>query len=287
MRSRIGSLFHKPPVDLTLVLPARAWEAGRPIPVRVVATGTQDTSISQVKAELIMRVWLREPTAPMAGAWGAAPPSTAPQRIVTGDGGTLRLVGDAPAGASAEYHAELPNWAQAPTGGRPPGRRIEYAIRAEARLADGRITRTESPILLVSGPDLYREIEGAQSSRHLKRCDIELTAPALRARPGETLTGTVRVVPHRPTRALSVRLFVVRAQTVRMRERPFRAPTLAPKTELSGPREFGFSAPVPDDAPTMITPYLSVRWHLRVVVLYGILAKDRLDTEINVYTQPP
>jgi len=37
----------------------------------------------------------------------------------------------------------------------------------------------------------------------------------------------------------------------------------------------------------MITPYLSVHWYLRAMVRYGFSAPDMLDTEVNVYSQPP
>ena len=284
MSARLAATFGKAPVELAVTPAAPDWEVGQPVAVRVVATAVQDSSIRDARAELVMRVWLRKPEV-VAGQWGAAPPSKAPQRIVTGAGSRLSLSGDLRAGATAECEVALPNWAQAPSGGQPPGRRIEYAVRAQVTLASGRTVRSEAPVVLVSGPGLYREIEGGHPARRARRCDIELIAPALRARPGETLRGTVRVVPHRPVRA-SVKLFAVRTQTVPPRELQMWGRVLGRLAEQAGPQEFPFEARVPAGVPTMITPYLSVHWYLRVVVRYGVLSADRLDTEINVYTKP-
>lgn len=284
MSARVAARFGKAPVELAVTSAAQAWEVGQPVAVRVVATAVQDSSIRDARAELIMRVWLRKPEV-VAGQWGAAPPSTAPQRIVTGTGNDLRLVGNLRAGATAECEAVLPNWAQAPSGGQAPGRRIEYAVRAEVTLTSGRTVRTETPVVLVSGPGLYREIEGSHPARRARRCDIELIAPALRARPGETLRGTVRVVPHRPMRA-SVKLFVVRTQTVPPRELQMWGRVLGRLAGQSEPQEFPFEARIPAGTPTMITPYMYVRWYLRATVRYGVLSADRLDSEINVYTKP-
>jgi hypothetical protein len=285
MPATVAALFRKYPVRVAIAPVTVTCEVGRPVAVRVVATGLEDSTIREASAGLVMRVWLRKPQV-VVGPWGAAPPSRAPQRVVAGVGSRLSLAGDLPAGATAECEATLPNWALAPTGGRSPGRRIEYAVRAQVRLASGRTVRSEAPVLLVSGPELYREVEGAHRSRRSRRCDIELIAPALRARPGETLRGSVRVVPHRPVRARSVLLFVVRTQTVPERQRAVWARRLGRDVELGGPQEFAFEAPVPIEAPTIITPYLSVHWHLRAVVRYRALAADRLDTEVNVYTGP-
>jgi hypothetical protein len=284
MPARLAARFGKAPVELAITPAAETWEVGRPVAVRVVATALEDVSIRSARAELVMKVWLRKPEV-VAGQWGAAPPSTTAQRIVTGSGSELRLAGNLRAGATAECEAALPNWAQAPSGGQPPGRRIEYAVRAEVTLASGRTVRSEKPVALVSGPGLYREIEGGHPARRARRCDIELIAPALRARPGEILRGTVRVVPRRPMRA-SVKLFVVRTQTVSPRELQMWGRILGKLAGPGGPQEFPFEARVPPEPPTMITQYLSVRWYLRAAVRYGLPAPDLLDTEINVYTAP-
>ncbi len=285
MPGRRATRFGKPPVNLAIVPVPEACEVGRPVTVRVVVTSLQDCSIREATVGLVMRVWLRKPEV-VAGPWGAAPPSRAPQRVVTGATSRLSLAGDLRAGATAGCEAVLPNWAQAPSGGRPPGRRIEYAVRAQVKLASGRTVRSEAPALLVSGPELYRDVEGAHRSRHFRRCEIELIGASLRGRPGETLRGTVRVVPHHPVRARAVLLFVVRTQTVSMRQRPVWGRRLGRDVELGGPQEFAFEAPVPIEAPTIIAPFLSVHWHLRAVVRYSVLSADRLDTEVNVYTAP-
>jgi hypothetical protein len=284
MPARVAAQFGKTPVKLAITSAAQTWEVGQPVAVRVVATAAQDSGIRNARAELVMRVWLRKPEV-VAGQWGAAPPSAAPQRIVTGTGSELRLAGNLRAGATAECEALLPNWAEAPSGGRPPGRRIEYAVRAEVTLASGRTVRSEAPVTLVSGPGLYRDIEGGHPARRARRCDIELIAPVLRARPGETLRGTVRVVPHRPMRG-SVKLFVVRAQTVSPRELQMWSRVVGQLAGRGGPQEFPFETRLPREPPTMITPYLSVRWYLRAAVRYGLMATDSLDTEVNVYNAP-
>jgi hypothetical protein len=276
----------RPAVQLAVAPAARACRVGEPVAVRVTATGVGNDSIREARARLVMKVWLRKPQV-VAGQWGAAPPSAAPQRTIGGTDTKLRLYGDLPAGSRAECDAALPNWAKAPSGGQPPGRRIEYFARAELSLASGRTVRAEAPVLLVSGPGLYQQVEGAHRMRRARRCDIDLVGPAWRARPGESVRGTVRVVPHRPMRVRSVVLEMIRTQTVPKRVRVMWARTLARDIEMGSAQEFEFQAPVPVEAPTMITQYLSVHWHLRAVVRYGLLAADRLDTEINVYTGKP
>jgi hypothetical protein len=283
--SKLAAALRKPPIQLSIVPAADSYEVGRPVTVRVVATGLEQATIREARADLVMKVWLRKPQV-VAGQWGAARPSTSPQRTVAGASTPLRLAGDLPAGSRAECDVALPNWAQAPSGGRPPGRRIEYAVRAEVKLASGGTVRAETPVRLVSGPALYQKIEGTQRSRHFRRCDIELIAPALHARPGQTLRGTVRVTPHRPMRARSVAAFLIRRQSVPRTRRIMRAGSLARGIQLTGPQEFPFDIPVPDEAPTMITPYLSVHWYVQAVVRYGLFAADRCDWEFNVYTGP-
>jgi hypothetical protein len=283
--ARLAGRLGKAPVELAVVPAAHAWEVGRPIAVRVVATGRHDATIREARAELVMMLWLGGRVI-MAGPWGAVPPSSAPERIVTGTGRSLSLGGDLRAGTTAECQAELPNWAQAPTGGkRGEWPRIEYAIRAEARLAGGMTVQGAAPVVVVSGPDLYQEVEGVHRPSGFQQCDIELVAPPLRARPGETLRGTVRVSPRRPIRARSVRLLVIRTQTIRPHLHVVSRRTLARRVELARPQEFGFEAPLPAAARTVITPQVSVHWLLRAIVRYGLVADDRLDAEVNVYTQ--
>lgn len=286
MSAGIGARSDDPPVQLAITPMASAYQVGQPITVRVVATGHQDASITEAWAALVMKVWWRKPQV-VAGNWGSAPGSPAPQRTVAGGRTPLRLAGDLRAGTRSVCEATLPNWAQAPAGGMRPGRRIEYAIQAGAELATGKTVRTEATVLLVSGPELYRDVEGSHRSRRTRRCDIEVVAPAFRARPGEILRGTVRVTPRQPVRARSVQLCLLRTQDVQPKQEIVWRRTLAPDAELGRQREFGFAVPIPAEAPTMITPYLNVHWHLRAVVRYGMLAADRLDTEINVYTAPP
>jgi hypothetical protein len=283
MNAGIGARFHDRPVQLAIAPVASAYQVGQPIKVRVVATGSQDARISEAWVALVMKVWWRGPSV-VAGNWGSAPGSPGPQRTVAGDRTPLDLSGDLRAGTRSEREVALPNWAQAPTGGQRPGRRIEYFIRAGAELAGGKTVRTEARVLLVSGPDLYRYVEGSHGSRRTRRSDIDVVMPAFRARPGEILRGTVRVTPRQPVRARSVLLCLVRTQNVPPKLKIMWRKALASDAELRSPREFGFAVPIPAEAPTMITPYLNVHWQLRAVVRYGMLAADRLDTEINVFT---
>jgi hypothetical protein len=260
---------------------------GQPITVRVVAVGLRDSSIRQATAWLVQRIWLRKPQ-PQVGTWGAAPGSTAPNRTITGSGSRLGLAGALAAGARAESQVALPNWANAPTGGAAPGRRIEYSVRAELVLADGSKVRSEAPVRLVSGPSLYQQVEGTTRVHRSRRCELELALPALRARPGETLRGTLRVRPHQPVRARSVSLFLVQRQSVPQRLRFIRSQGLARDIELTRPGEFPFGVQIPaDSCPTLITPYLWVRWYVHAAVRYGRLRADRYDCEINVYTRLP
>jgi hypothetical protein len=283
MPARFPAPLGKPPVRLTIAPAAQAYEVGQPIRVRVAAAGLQDATIRQARADLVMRIWLHKPR-----SLGEGPSSREPQRTVTGPGRQLSLPDRLPAGARAECEAVLPaSWATAPSGGQPPGRRIEYSVRAELRLAGGRIARSEAPVRLVSGPSLYQAVEGTQHRIRLRRCDLELIAPAMRARPGETVRGTLRVVPHRAVRARAVALVVARRQSVPRRQYSIAGQGLARDVVLGGPQEFPFEVQLPRDVPTMITPHLSVRWYLRAVVRYGQFARDSCEWELNVYSGPP
>jgi len=283
MPARFPAPLAKPPVRLTIAPAAQAYEVGQPIRVRVVATGLQDATIRQARADLVMRIWLRKPR-----SLGEGPSSREPQRTVTGPGRQLSLPDRLPAGARAECEAVLPaNWATAPSGGQPPGRRIEYSVRAELRFADGRIARSEAPVRLVSGPSLYQAVEGTQHRIRFRGCDLELIAPVMRARPGETVRGTLRVVAHRTVRARAVALVVARRQSVPRRQYSIAGQGLARDVVLGGPQEFPFEVQLPHDVPTMITPHLSVRWYLRAVVRYGQFARDSCEWELNVYSGPP
>lgn len=179
------------------------------------------------------------------------------------------------------------NWATAPSGGQPPGRRIEYSVRAELRFADGTMARSEAPVRLVSGPSLYRAVEGTQHRPRFRRCDLELIAPVMRARSGETVRGTLRVVPHRPVHARAIALLVARRQSVPRRRYWMSGQGLARDVVLGGAQEFPFEVQLGCDVPTMITPHLSVHWYLRAVVRYGQFARDSGEWELNVYTGPP
>ena len=283
MPARFPAPLGKPPVRLGIAPAAAACEVGQPIRVRVVATGLKDATIRQARADLVMRIWLRKPR-----SLGEGPASRDPQRTVTGPASPLSLPDRLPAGARAECEAVLPaDWATAPSGGQPPGRRIEYSVRAELRFADGRVVRSEAPVRLVSGPSLYQAAEGTQHRPRFRRCDLELIAPVMRARPGETVRGTLRVVPHRPVPARAVALLVARRQSVPRRRSSLSGQGLARDVILGGPQEFPFEVQLPRDVPTMITPQLSVRWYLRAVVRYGQFARDSCEWELNVYTGPP
>lgn len=286
MNAGTGAKFRDPPVQLAISGVASANQVGQPIKVRVVATGRQDASISEAWAALVMKVWWHRPNV-VAGNWGSAPGSAAPQRTVEGGRTPLRLTGNLRAGTSSQCEVALPNWAQAPSGGQRPQRRIEYSIRAGVKLAGGKTVSTEATVLLVSGPQLYRQVEGSQSSRRTRRCGIEVVTPAFRARPGETLRGTVRLTPRQPVRARSVLLMLLRTQDVNPKRHVVWRRRLASDAKLGSPRDFGFAVPIPAEAPTMITPYLNVHWQLRVVVRYGMFSADQVDTEVNVYTGPP
>jgi hypothetical protein len=283
MPARFPAPLGKPPVRLAIAPAAQACEVGQPIRVHVVAVGLKDATIRQARADLVMRIWLHKPR-----SLGEGPSFRDPQRTVTGSGSQLGLPNRLPAGARAECEAVLPtNWATAPSGGQPPGRRIEYSVRAELRFADGRIARSEAPVCLVSGPSLYQAVEGTQHRLRFRRCDLELTALVMRARPGQTVRGTLRVVPHRPVRARAVALLVDRRQSVPRRRSLTSGQGLARDVVLGGPQEFPFEVQLPRDVPTMITPHLSVRWYLRAVVRYGRFARDSGEWELNVYTGPP
>lgn len=284
MNPRIADRFTSPPVQLAISPVAQAYQVGQAITMRVIATGRQDASIREASIRLVMKVWRHAPHV-VVGQWGSVPGSPGPHRTVTGGPCPLRLTGDLKAGARAECQATVPNWAQAPTGGRSTGRRIEYAIRAEAKLATGRIVRSDTPVQLVSGAELYQDVEGTVRSRRTRRCDIEVVAPTLRARLGEPLRGTVRVTPRQPLHAQSVLVCLLKTQDVSPTQSVGWRRTLASDADLDSPREFGFQTPGLL-VPTMITPDLSVHWHLRVVVRYGRRAKDRLDIEVNIYSGP-
>jgi hypothetical protein len=293
MPARFPAPLRKPPARLEIAPVAPAYEVGQPVRVRLVATGLKDATIRQARAELVMRIWLRKPR-----SLGEGPSSREPQRTVTGPGLRLGLPDRLPAGARAECEAVLPtDWVTAPSGGQPPGRRIEFAVHAELSFTDGTTARSEAPVRLVSGPSLYRAVEGTQHRLRFRRCDLELIAPVMRARPGETVRGTLRVVPrsagpssagpHRPVRARAVALLVARRQSVPRRRYWTSGQGLARDVVLDGAQEFPFEVQLGCDVPTMITPHLSVRWYLRAVVRYGQFARDSGEWELNVYTGPP
>jgi hypothetical protein len=283
MPARFLAPLRKPPVRLDIAPAAQAYEVGQPIRVHVVAVGLKDATIRQARADLVMRIWRHKPR-----SLGEGPASRDPQRTVTGPGSQLSLPGHLPAGARAECEAVLPaKWVTAPSGGQPPGRRIEYSVRAELRFADGSTARSEAPVRLVSGPSLYQGVEGTQHRPRFGRCDPQLIAPVMHARSGDTVRGTLRVVPHRPVRARAVALLVARRQSVPRRRYWTSGQGLARDVVLGGPQEFPFEMQLRCDAPTMITPHLSVRWYLRAVVRYGQFARDSCEWELNVYTGPP
>jgi hypothetical protein len=255
--------------------------------VRVVAVGLQDSSIRRGTAWLVQRIWLRSPQHHV-GMWGAVPGSTAPHHTVTGGASELGLAGTLAAGARAESEIALPNWASAPTGGAAPGRRIEYSVCAEIVLTNGSKVRSEARVLLVSGPSLYQQVEGTTRVHRSRWCELELILPALRARPGETLAGTLRVLPRQPVQARSVSLFLIQRQSVPSRLHFFGSPGLARDVEITELSEYHFAVQIPaNSCPTLITPYLWVRWYVHAAVRYGRLRADKRDREINVYTRSP
>jgi hypothetical protein len=272
-------------VQLAIAPAAATYEAGQPIRVRVAVLALQDSSIRQARADLVQKIWTDVDEG-----------DPRPQRTVTGAGTALALPGSLLAGARADFEAVLPNWAKAPTGGPSLVRRIEYSVRAELVLADGSKVRREAPVRLVSGSSLYQAVEGTVRAHKSRRCEIELVPP-LRARPGEALRGAFRVVPRRPMRARSVRLSLWPRQSF-----PGSTPrrgrtvysfiqhqTLARDVVLTVPSEFPFELELSGDmCPTLITPYLWVRWYLRASVAYGVVVSpDRLECELNVYNRPP
>jgi len=277
MSTRLATAFGKPAVQLAITPAAEVYDVGQPVGVRVTAVGLRDSSILAARAELVQTIWRESTGGPDPGF-----------RTVTRAGSDLSLGGPLPAGARAECEAVLPNWAQAPSGGRQRGNPgIEYQVRAELRLADGSTVRCQAPVRLVSGPSLYREIEGNQHRRRCRRFELDLVKPVLSARPGETVCGTLRVVPRRPTHAFRVVLNVIRRPRVRHGSF-FRGARLAVGVEMSGPHEFPFEVRLRREMPpTMVTPELSVHWYLRAEVHYRLLTKDSCDWELNVYTSPP
>ena len=276
----------KPAVQLGIAPAAGTYEVGQPIRVRVAAVALQDISIREARADLVQKFWLNVPE------FGTG---EQPQRIVTGTGSWLRLPGAVPVGARAECEAVLPNWAQAPTGGPAPLRRIGYSVRAELVLDGGVRVRREAPVRLVSGPSLYKAVEGTTRRHRSRQCDLELIIPAWRARPGESIHGMLRVVPKRPFRVRLVVLYLRPRQSLPKGPRQ-RAPALstfiqrhrlARNTALSAPSEFPFEVRLPGDAcPTLITTDLWVRWYLQAFVQYGVLRADWLEREVNLYNRP-
>jgi hypothetical protein len=275
-----------PLIQLGIFPAAVTYEVSQPIKARVVVVGLQDSSIRQARADLVQKVWLAKPG--QVGAWDLPPAKNPPQRTVTAKGSWLRLPDTLSAGARVELEATLPNWAQAPTGGAFPGRRIEYRVRAEIVFADGRKTRQDAPVRLVSPPSLYQEVEGTTRRRQSRRCELELAVPAWRARPGETVRGSLRVVPRGAVRARSLFVGLAMRQSVPYYFRYVRGRNLARTTVLTGPAEFPFEITLPGTScPTLITPHLWVRWYLTAGLRYSLLRTDRLERELNVYSQAP
>jgi hypothetical protein len=287
MSSILAAALRRPPVRLSISPTVRAYEVGQPITVRVVAVGARDSTIRTAVAKLVQKIWLRAPNV-IAGVWGAVPGSPAPQHIVTGTASRLDLAGGLAADARTEFDAVLPNWADAPSGGRAPGPRIEYWVRAELGLANGRTVRREARVHLVSGRSLYQELEGTVRPHPTFRCDLELVVPVLHARPGETLSGVLRVRPRESVRVQRVFAYPLRIASVpHFLPAPVRYKPLATDLELTEPREFPFEVQVPDQAcPTLITPHLSVHWYMHGGVRYGSVEGDMYDREVNVYTKP-
>jgi hypothetical protein len=277
MSTGLETAFGKPAVQLAIAPVAEFYEVGQPVGVRITAVGLRDSSIVAATADLVQTIWRESTGGPAPGL-----------RTVTRTGSDLSLGGPLPAGARADCEALVPNWAHAPSGGGERGNPgIEYQVRAELRLADGSTVRCQAPVRLVSGPSLYREIEGTQRRRRCRRFELDLVNPVLSARPGETVCGTLRVVPRRPTRASRVVLNVIRRPRVRHGSF-FRGARLAVGVEMSGPQEFPFEVRLRREmAPTVVTRELSVRWYLRAEVHYRLLTKDSCDWEFNVYTSPP
>jgi hypothetical protein len=266
---------------------AAAYEVGQPITVRVAAVGLRDSSIRQSTVWLVQKIWLRPPQAHV-GMWGAIPGSRAPHHTVTGAASRLGLAGDLAAGGRAESEIVLPNWANAPTGGAAPGRRIEYSLCAEVVLASGSKVRSEAGVRLVSGPSFYQQVEGTTRVHRSRRCELELVLPALRARPGETLAGTLRVLPRQPVQVRAISVFLIQRQSVAKRLHFFGSQDLAGDAEITEPSEYHFALQIPaNSCPTLITPYLWVRWYVNAAVRYGRLRADRRGSEINIYTRRP
>jgi hypothetical protein len=287
MSSILPAALRRPPIRLSISPTVRAYEVGQPITVRVVAVGLRNSSIRTATAELVQKIWLKVPSV-IAGAWGSVPGSAAPQHIVTGTGSRLGLAGALSASARAECEAVLPNWADAPSGGLAPGPRIEYWVRAELGLANGSTVRREARVRMVSGRSLYQEVEGTRRTYPSVRCDLQLVVPVLHARPGETLSGVLRVLPREPVRARRVFAYPLRrASASNFLPKLVRYEPLATDVELTEPREFPFAVRLPDQAcPTLITPHLSVRWYVHGGLRYGLIEEDTYDREVNVYTKP-
>jgi hypothetical protein len=281
------------------------YQVGQPIRVRVVAVGRRDAAVKNAEAGLVAKIWYGQ-RAGTATPWGLVPdpnPQPTVSRTVTGSTSGLDLSGPWHAGVRAERELVLANWASAPSGGRAPGRRIEYRVRGVISFADGSMVCREAPVRLLSGRSLNQSVEGTARAYRTRNCDLSLELPVLHARPGETLRGVLRVRPRRPVRVRRVLVYLLRVEggprlAVRyaVYRRNIQSPimdllrarsvTLARRVELTAPREFPFTVRLPEEAvPTLLTPYLSVRWYVRARVWYGLRGgNDMYDLELNVYT---
>jgi hypothetical protein len=129
---------------------AEVYLVGQPIPVRVVAVGRREATIKNAEAGLIEKIWYGQRSvniAPCAAApdWNPRPAVT---RTVVHSSTGLDLAAPSRAGVRTERDVVLSNWASAPSGGRAPGRRIEYRVRAVISFSNGSMERC--PRLAVS-----------------------------------------------------------------------------------------------------------------------------------------
>jgi hypothetical protein len=284
---------------------AEVYQVGQPIPVRVTAVCRRDSQIYMARAGLVAKIWYGQ-RAGTPTPWGIVPdpnPRPSSTRTLTNASSRLDLAGPLPAGTRVEREAVVRNWATAPSGGKAPGRRVEYWVRADVALGDGVTVRGEAPVWLVSGRYLNQGVEGTRLRHRVRNCELELQLPVLHGRPGDTLRGVLRVQPRRPVRIRRVLVFLLRveASTGRGAVRyavyrrnnqstlrdwmDARSVTVAKRVRLSAPGEFPFAVRIPGEVcPTLITPYLSVHWYVRARVSYGLRRRpDMLDRELNIY----
>ncbi len=271
-------------MSVGLTVEGQTFEPGQSVTCRVDVGGGGDDKLRGLRVELGYKNTYYHRTRDSDGSGSdetrtsdnvvvAAQHVPADDPAMTGDSGTFHCILEIP----AEVPPSAPKW-------------VDWRVTAILDRKLARDRRESVPITILGRADGYATWASSPQRCDADNCDMQLEVSSRTARPGETLSGTLRMEPRRAFEVRSVYVALegrMRHEDNIEREVGEAKVTLADRPAFSPgvSQELPFQVTVPGDAlPSLVAEHNQLRWHLKGVCDRKLRGDDSVSAEIVVYT---